>query len=47
MSEKLLSSEKNNKFYDGQLSLVIDQRYSFESMSLILNTIENCLINEG
>jgi hypothetical protein len=38
---------KNNKFYDGQLSLVIDQRYSFESMSLILNTIERCLINEG
>ena len=37
---------KNNKLYDGQLSLVIDQRYNFKNMSLILDTIENCMNNE-
>jgi dTDP-4-amino-4,6-dideoxygalactose transaminase len=38
---------KKSKLYDEQLSLVIDQRYNFENMTLILNTIENCLVNEG
>ena len=38
---------QNNNIYDKQLSLVIDQRYSFADISLILNTIDRCLINEG
>lgn len=37
----------NKKLYDGQLSLVIDQRYNFENLNLILETIEKCMVDGG
>ena len=38
---------KDHKLYDQQLSLVIDQRYSFTDIRSIVETVGNCVENES